>query len=65
METVIKNQIKKIVKRNGAHFGVVKNIITSNNPDVDFGLYTEYVNGLFNKKFSNVQTSIRKNIRFQ
>ena len=65
MKTEVKNQIKKIVKINGSHLGVVKNIIKTNNPDVDFDLYIDYTNGLFNKKFNNVKTSIRKNIRFQ
>ena len=65
METTIKNQIKKIVKTKGSHIGVVKNIITTSNPGVDFNLYTDYTKTLINKKLSNVESTIRKNIRFQ
>ena len=63
MTTSIKNQIKKLVKNNGSHLGVVKRIITEQN--IDFDLYKDFTINLFNKKYNNVESKIRKNIRYQ
>ena len=65
METSVKNQIKKLVKNNGSHFGVVKHIITSANQNIDFDLYKDFTIDLFNKKYKNVESKIRANIRYQ
>lgn len=65
MKTKIKNEIKKIVKRNGSHLGVVKHIITTNFEDVNFEDYKDFTNNLITKKIKNTESTIRASVRYQ
>ena len=65
MTTQIKNEIKKIVKRNGSHLGVVKNIINTNFDSVNFEEYKEFTNNLITKKIQNTESKIRSSVRYQ
>ena len=64
LEKLVKLEIRKIVKRNGSHLGVVRRLITEKF-DVDFDLYVDFTKKCINKKFNNVEDKIRSNIRFQ
>ena len=63
-EKLVKSEIRKIVKRNGSHLGVVRRLITEKF-DVDFDLYVDFTKQCIDKKFNNVKDKIRTNIRFQ
>lgn len=65
MNSIIKTQIKKIVKNPGSHIGVVKRIITSNNPEVNFEEYKEFAEALITKKLQNTESKIRASVRYQ
>jgi peptide subunit release factor 1 (eRF1) len=65
MKTQIKAQIKKLVKSNGSHIGVIRHLITANNPEVNFEDYKEFATSLLSKKLSNVKSSIRASVRYQ
>jgi len=65
MKTEIKNEIKKIVKRNGSHLGVVKHIINTNFDGVNFEDYKEFTNNLITKKIQNTESKIRASVRYQ
>jgi hypothetical protein len=64
MEAQVKKEIRKIVRRNGSHFGIVKRLITEQF-DVDFNNYAEFTNQCIDKKLSSVETKIRANVRYQ
>ena len=65
METQIKVQIKKLVNGNGSHIGVIRHLITNNNPGINFEDYKEFTTSLLSKKLSNVKSSIRASVRYQ
>ncbi len=65
METQIKAQIKKMVKNNGSHIGVIRHLISANNPSINFEDYKEFTASLLSKKLSNVKSSIRASVRYQ
>lgn len=61
MNKLVKREIRKIVKRNGSHFGIVKRLITEQF-DVDFNDYAEFTNQCIDKKLKNVETKIRAKV---
>ena len=65
MNTSIKKEIKKLIKKTGSHYGVVKHQIESRFENVDFSAYEDFVKTELTKKHKNTETKIRANIRFQ
>lgn len=65
MTNKIKAQIRKMVKSNGSHIGVIRCLITANNYGVDFEDYKEFTTSLLSKKLANVQSTIRASVRYQ
>ncbi len=65
MTNQIRAQIRKLVKSNGSHIGVIRNLISANNPSINFEDYKEFTASLLSKKLSNVKSSIRASVRYQ
>lgn len=65
MNSIIKNQIRKIVRKPGSHIGVVRHLIISNNPEVNFEEYKEFTETLITKKLKNTESKIRASVRYQ
>ena len=63
--TLIKNQIKVIVRIKGSHLGIIKHLIEKNNPSVNFEDYKDFANQLIKNKFGKVETKLREGIRYQ
>jgi len=65
MENSVKNRIKKLLKIQGAHLGVVKHQILKEFEFVDFDLYLDFTKNEINKKYKRVKSSIKSSIRYQ
>ena len=64
MKNQVKSEIRKIVKRQGSHLGVVKRVISENFNDVNFEDYKEFTISLIDKKMKNTKSTIRASVRF-
>lgn len=65
MNNTIKNQIKKFVKINGSHSGIVKLKIKNLYPEVNIDEYSDFIKKQFELKYNKTKTSIKSNIRYQ
>jgi hypothetical protein len=64
MKNQVKSEIRKIVKRQGSHLGVVKRVISENFNDINFDDYKEFTISLIDKKMKNTKSTIRASVRF-
>ena len=65
MKIEIKNEIRKMTRIAGSHFGIIRHLITAKHPDIDFAEYKNYTLSLLDKKLKNVESKIKASVRYQ